>query len=161
MPRGEHFKMVEDEEILEQFDRDDLGRSLFTPDELAEDLPVGGEAVRQRLHKMKGDEVETEQLGGATLWKLKGEQVFASGLFAHQEYFFPKLSGSRVRYGLIGAVLYTVLFTVLAVLDGNVFAPPYSTLLIATAFLAGSAVTYIAIYAASFLIGVLAHYGIE
>lgn len=82
MPRGEHFKQVEDDEILDQFDvrADDLGRKLFTPTELARDLSVTPEAVRQRLVRLQREErVDRVEIGGSSFWHLKGEKVFADG----------------------------------------------------------------------------------
>lgn len=79
MPRGEHLKKVDDDEILRQFDRVDLDRSVYSAAEIAQGLEITDEAVRQRLHKLKGDKVETEKIAGTTLWKRKGQEVFVDG----------------------------------------------------------------------------------
>lgn len=77
MPRGEHLRKVDDGEILSAFDTtiEREQRPLVTPAEIAQELPVTGEAVRQRLHKM--EQVEKVELGGGVLWKWKGEDPFA------------------------------------------------------------------------------------
>lgn len=73
-------KQVSDEEILEQFDRQDLERNAYTYTEIAEDVDsVTAEAVRQRLKKMDGEKVGSVEIGGVRLWHKNGVEVFADG----------------------------------------------------------------------------------
>lgn len=77
MPRGEHFRKVTDNQILEVFDRPEGERKLLSASDVASELPVTSDAVRQRMHRM--DELETTELGGTTYWKKEGVKVFADG----------------------------------------------------------------------------------
>lgn len=81
MPRGDHFRIVEDEQILSVFHRDDLSDQLLSPGDVAaklnrhelEDETITAEAVRQRMAKM--DALEKVKLGRDAFWKLKGREI--------------------------------------------------------------------------------------
>jgi hypothetical protein len=79
MPRGEHFrKDVENSKILDQFDRDDLDREMYTTAEIASGVPELTEgAVRNRMRGM--DEIDSEKFGNTKFWFRDGLDPFADG----------------------------------------------------------------------------------
>lgn len=150
---------IEDDEILDQFDRDANGRSLFsstrtfyTAAELSEGLDVTSEAVRQRLNKMKGDEVETDKIAGTTVYKLKTDETPVSAMmFGTREIFpaIPHMPG-RVGIGVYSALLTVLVTMVFSGLTGT----PYTAEVFAIMLLVGSALGYVGFYGSSLLIGV-------
>jgi hypothetical protein len=79
MPRGEHFKKdVDEAEILDQFDRDDIDREMYTTAEISENIDrLTSDAIRQRMQRMES--VESEKLGNTRFWHRKGVDPFADG----------------------------------------------------------------------------------
>jgi hypothetical protein len=79
MPRGEHFrKDVENSKILDQFDRDDLDRKMYTTSEIANGVPELTEgAVRNRMRSM--DQIDSEKFGNTKFWFRDGVDPFADG----------------------------------------------------------------------------------
>jgi hypothetical protein len=71
-------RRIADQTILEQFEREDLERRLYTAPELAENIDVTADAVRNRLNQLEGDKVESKKLAGAKFWHLKGQRVFVT-----------------------------------------------------------------------------------
>lgn len=141
MPRGEHFKKVEDEQIISVFDRDDLndrfGRKLLKSEEVAQVLnedildgeTITREAARQRMHKI--DKLETEEFGNAVLWKKKGAEVFAGGFGTRQSlpsiYNIPDLIAKPLS--VAGVVFMLLVAAVLGFVNG--YTPTLGSLAIA------------------------------
>lgn len=125
-------QQISDDEILSQFEiqAEKRGRKLFSAAELAEELDVTDEAVRQRLLKMEGDKVEKEDLSGTAYWYRAGEQVFVKqsgpilsvshwrGKRVHPMDAPRRHAINNLRWFLYGAAL-TVLSAGLWLLFGN------------------------------------------
>lgn len=138
-------RRIADQTILEQFEREDLDRRLYSAPELAENIDVTADAVRNRLNQMEGDKVESKRLAGAKFWHLKGQRVFvtddqsaanAAGEENHsrgqttagastfvQLETAPKYSG--VRMGLAGVFTFLVVVAIAPLLG---YSPPTVTM---------------------------------
>jgi len=83
MPRGEHFKKAEDEDILAQFDKSDVDRKALTTEEVqaaGDGLEITVDTTRQRLMKLKREgEVDSEKHGTTLFWYLKGRDPWSDG----------------------------------------------------------------------------------
>lgn len=135
MPRGDHLRQHTDDEILEAFQSPEIQnmeRNAYLPRELAQNLDIGAEAVRKRLHKMEGERVKTVEISGVTLWAERDAEIWADGQAPQLDQFkFENIARAvqttkrvgRVGWGLVGATLLLFLDGVL--LSGNLLGPLY------------------------------------